>query len=456
MIYVPRGYAPDAIEFVINQGRANLWLDPGLGKTSIVLSALEILMLLGSNKFPVLVVAPKRVARGVWTDEGEKWDHLQDLDISCMIGTAQQRHDAFQKPAPIYTINYENLPWLVDGCGDNWPFKIVVADESTRLKGFRQVHGAKRAAALAKACNLTARWLNLTGTPAPNGLIDLWGPQWFVDNGAALGNSYTSFESRWFNKDHHSQLVTAKKNAEAEIIERIAPSTYSVRAAEVMDVKELIENPIMVDLPRKARQAYDMFERDMVIELKRADVTAKTAADLSLKCLQIASGALYYGEEKEWQVIHDEKLDALQSLVNDLAGNPLLVAYHFKHDLARILRQHKHAKLLVSKQDEDDWNAGKIPVGLVHPASAAHGLNLQHGGHNIAFFSHWWDLELYQQVIDRIGPVRQLQSGYDRLVVVHKIMARDTVDVRVDRRRTTKESVQSAVRVRVESHRRAA
>lgn len=456
MKYSPRSYAPEAIQFVIDQGRCNLWLDPGLGKTSIVLSALEILLWLGSSKFPVLVVGPLRVARSVWSAEAAKWDHLKYLDVSCMIGTANQRYEAFQRPAPIYTINYENLPWLVNGCGDNWPFKIIVADESTKLKGFRQVHGAKRAAALAKACNLTARWLNLTGTPAPNGLIDLWGQQWFIDNGAALGTSFTSFESRWFNKDHHSQVVTPKSFAEKQIIERIAPTTYSVRAEDVLDIDPVIVNPIVVDLPRRARQAYDELERNMVVELERDDVTAKTAADLSLKCLQIASGALYYGEERQWSILHDEKLDALQDLVSELSGNPLLVVYHFRHDLERIQSKFRGARLLKTQQDEDDWNAGKIPIGLVHPASAGHGLNLQHGGHNVCFFSHWWDLELYQQVIDRIGPVRQLQSGYSRRVMVHKLIARNTVDEVVDRRRTTKESVQSALRSRVQEHRRAA
>ncbi len=450
MKYTPKSYGPEAMKFFMDIGRGNLWLDPGLGKTSIALSALEILHWLGSNKFPALVIAPKRVARSVWSDEAEKWDHLKHLDISCMVGTAQQRYRAFKKPAPIYTINYENLPWLVNGCEDSWPFKIVVSDESTRLKGFRQSHGGKRAGALAKCCNLTARWINMTGSPAPNGLIDLWGPQWFVDNGRALGTSFTDYKERWFDEDKYAQTITPKSFAEKQIMERLAATTYSYRAEDAFDLEPIVYNPILVDLPRKARAMYNDFERDMVLELEKLGetVTAKTAADLSLKCLQIANGALYYGEDKQWSMVHDEKIEALRDLVSELSGNPLLVVYHFKHDLERILKL-RGARLLKSKKDEDDWNAGRIPIGVVHPDSAGHGLNLQHGGHNIAFFGHWWNLETYQQVIDRLGPVRQLQAGYNRRVFVHKIMARDTMDIVVDRRRQTKHSVQASIRSRV-------
>lgn len=452
MKYIPRSFAPEAIEFVVKQGRGNLWLDPGLGKTSIVLSALEILLLLGSNKFPALIIAPLRVARSVWSDEAAKWDHLRDLTVVPMIGSPQERYEQFQRKAPIYTINYENLPWLVNGCGDQWPFKIVITDESQRLKGFRQIHGAKRAAALAKACNLTARWVNLTGTPAPNGLIDLWGPQWFVDNGAALGASFTDFERRWFDTDKYSDVVTPKSFAQEQISERLRKTTFSVRAADVMDVREPVVNQIIVDLPRQARQAYDELERTMVMGLKDDTITAKTAADLSLKCIQVASGAIYTNPERTaWAAVHNEKIAALKELVAELSGQTLLIAYHFKHDLQRICAEFKKAKLLQSKQDERDWNDGKIQIGLVHPASAGLGLSLQDGGNNICFFSHWWDLEQYTQMIDRIGPVRQIQSGHDRPVFVHKIMARDTVDFIVDRRRYTKASVQDALRRGVQS-----
>lgn len=449
MKYVPRSYAPEVLRFMAETGRCNVWMDPGLGKTSLVLMLLDALKLAGSSKFPALVLAPYRVARSVWSGEVAKWDRFSHLRVSPMIGTADQRYRAFCKPADIYTMNYENLPWLIHGLeGSPWPFKIVIPDESTRLKGFRLSHGSIRAGALAKAASCTARWVNLSGTPAPNGLIDLWGQCYFIDKGKALGRSYSAFEQRWFKTNRYSHEVKPKEFAQAQIAERIKPFTYSLRASDVFDLPEELHNPIYVDLPRKAMAMYREFEREMCVKLENAPtLTAKQAADLSLKCLQIASGAVFRNEENTvWDEVHRAKLDALDELLDELSGNPLLLAYHFKHDLARIRERFPQARLIKTKADEDLWCEGRIQLGLVHPASAGHGLNLQYGGHHIAFFSHWWDLEQFLQVIERIGNVRQLQAGLNRRVTVHHLLARGTVDERVYYSRMEKASVQDTLR----------
>ena len=454
MKYIPRPYAPEVIDFIINTPRCNVWMDPGMGKTGICLSAFDRLWLAGSNKFPVLVIAPFRVARKVWDDECRKFEDFSHFRVSQIVGDPMQRLDALNVDAEIYTINYENIPWLVEMCRRRWGFKSIIPDESTRLKGFRLRHGGKRAAALAKAAKLTSRWVNLTGTPAPQGLIDLWGPNWFIDKGARLGKSFTDFKRRWFEEDKYSMEIAPHPFAEEQIIQLISDVTINVEAE---GYEEPLYHNIWVELPSKARKVYNEMERDLIVEFGDGEyIEAKTAADLSLKTLQIASGAVYYSDKMRWESLHSEKIEALKELLEELAGKPLLVAYHFKHDVARITEAIPEAKLIETEQDEDDWNQGKILCGIVHPASAGHGLNMQDGGHHIAFFSLWWNLEHYMQVIDRIGPVRQAQSGYDRRVFVYHILARGTNDEAVLDRQRTKKSIQQCIRDRVERVRLAA
>lgn len=449
MIYVPRSYGKEVTRFIIDTPRSNIWLDPGMGKTAIALQAFDFLYLAGSNKFPVIVIAPLRVARSVWSDECKKWENFSGLRVSQIIGTEEQRIAGLKKDAEIYTINYENLPWLVERLAKDWWFKSCVADESTNLKGFRLRHGAKRAGALSKAAKFTARWVNLTGTPAPQGLIDLWGQNWFVDGGKRLGKTFTAYKSRWFDDNKYSGSVTPKDFAEEQIMNLMRDVTFSLKADDAFDLDPIIENPIYVDLPMNAMLAYRELEQEMYAEFEdNPAIEAKTAADLSLKCLQMVAGAVYRPESTDWDIVHNAKLDALRGLLTELAGNPLLVAYHFKTDVKRILEKIPQARLIKTKQDEDDWNEGKILCGLVHPASAGHGLSLQDGGHHLAFFSNWWNLEHYMQVIERIGPVRQLQSGYERRVFVHYILARDTIDDVVMERRRGKQSTQDLIRRR--------
>ena len=366
----------------------------------------------------------------MWRNEIAKWDHLKGMTVSVMVGTPEERKAALRRRAHVYTINYENVPWLVEECGDDWPFKIVIADESTKLKSFRLRHGGKRAAALSKIARRTGRWINLTGTPSPNGLIDLWGQAWFLDFGQRLGKSFTAFKDRWFVEDYYARTITPKPNAAEEISAALSDITFALRTKDWFDLDEPIHSVVSVDLPRDAREQYDRMERELYMELAGdLSIEAMTGASRSSKCLQIASGAVWDNEEeKSWHAGHSAKLDALAEIVEEGAGAPLLVVYHWKPDRERILKAFPQARALEYAYDVEDWNAGKLPMLVLHAASAGHGLSMQDGGNRIAFYSQDWNLENRLQVIERIGPVRQKQSGYDRPVFIYDIVARDTIE----------------------------
>lgn len=438
------------IDFIVETPRCAVWAEPGLGKTATVLHALDRLDAV-EEVFPALVLAPLRVARAVWPVEPRHWPHLQHLRVSVVTGSPLERAAALRAPADIYALNYDNLEWLTETLGNDWPFRTVVADESTRLKSFRLAQGGKRARALSKVAHRPARWINLTGTPSPNGLQDLWGQQWFVDFGERLGRSYSAFMQRWFTQNRDGYSWSPMKHAQAEIQTKLADVCVSLRAQEHMALPPLIETTIEIELPPAARRVYAQMESEMFAELADGGVVeAALALARTQKCVQIANGAVYLTVDDvtpEYAVLHDEKLRALDSLVDELSGAPLLVAYQFKHDLER-LQAHFGKRLRALDADPgtiDDWNAGRIPLLAVHPASAGHGLSLQHGGHHIAFFGLWWNLEEHLQVIERLGPTRQAQSGYDRKVFVYRIVARDTVDELVLDRLTTKKSVQEVL-----------
>lgn len=431
------------ISHMLDHRRCNLWADMGSGKTSAVLTVLEILSMAGSGFFPALVLAPLRVARDVWPIEGQKWDHLSDMRVSPIIGTAEQRLRAFHTKADVYTMNYENIEWLVRHCGDNWPFRTVIADESTKLKGFRLRSGTVRSAALASIVRKTHRWVNLTGTPAPNGLKDLWGQAWFLDSGQRLGKSWTAFKERWFDYDDYTMELSPKKFAQDQIQKALSDITLTIQMKDWVDLKEPISHPVYVDLPKERMREYHKLESEMFVQLENEiELTALSAAARTTKCLQFAAGAVYH-EGSTWTEVHTAKLDALEEIVEETAGANLLIAYWWKHDAARIMKRFPQARVLKTKQDEDDWNAGKISMLLAHPQSAGHGLNLQFGGHHIVFFSDWWNLEARQQIIERLGPVRQMQSGFDRPVYLHQILTRGTLDEDVLARHTEKADVQT-------------
>lgn len=448
MRFKPRPYQHLIIDHIIRHQRCNVWAGMGLGKTASTLAALDALLLVEDG--PALVIAPLRVALSTWPQEVEKWDDFRHLRVVPIVGSVKDRRHALQQAGDIFTVNYENLPWLVSELGDRWPFRIVVADESTKLKGFRVRQGAQRAQALASvAHSKVSRFVNLTGTPAPNGLVDLWGQCWFLDRGERLGRSFSAFEQRWFRSERVGSDAFAVRlvpfpHAQNEIEQRLQDITISLDARDWFDLSAPIVNVIRVTLPAAARETYLTMENDFFAQIDGADIEAHSAASKSTKCLQIASGAMYTDPEgKAWATVHDGKLDALRDVVEEAAGMPVLVVYHWRHDLARLQAAFPKGQVLDKRPEtERRWNEGKIPVMFVHPQSAGHGLSLQHGGNILVFFSHWWNLEEYQQVIERIGPVRQLQSGYDRPVYIHHLIAADTLDEVVMERRESKRDVQ--------------
>jgi SNF2 family DNA or RNA helicase len=463
--FKPHEYQGLIIEHQTANERENTWAGMGTGKTVSTLTALEQLYHFGFETMPTLVVAPLRVAQSTWPDECEKWEHLRGMEVVPVLGDPTRRAMQLRRDAPVFSINYENLPWLIDWFKHNprpWPFGTIVADESTKLKSTRISiqkskkgnefqraggNGSKRGRALAEVAHTKVhRWVNLTGTPSPNGLKDLWGQQWFVDAGKRLGRSYTAFEGRWFQSvpgDRGYHDVRPLDFAQEQIQAALRDCTITIDPADWFDLEQPIVRPVYVDLPSGARRLYQDMERRMFMEIEEHEVEAINAASRTIKCLQLANGAAYVDDDGNWKDVHDEKLHALEDIVEEAAGMPVLVAYHFKSDLARLQRAFPRGRQLDhNPQTIRDWNAGKIPVMFAHPASAGHGLNLQDGGNILAFFGHWWNLEEFQQIIERIGPVRQLQAGHRRPVFIYHIIARDTIDEDVMLRRDSKREVQ--------------
>jgi SNF2 family DNA or RNA helicase len=393
----------------------------------------------------VLVVAPLRVANDTWPNEVLKWNHLRGMNVSVITGTERERIAAIKAPAQVYVTNYEQLVWLVAHWGDKWPYRTVVLDESTKVKNFRLRQGTKRAQALGSIAHTRIkRLIELTGTPASNGLKDLWGQAWFLDAGTRLGRTYTAFSQRWFQQGYDGFSLTPTASAQTDIQDRLRDVCLTIEAKDWFDLHEPIVNDIMVDLPPKARKHYQDMEKEMYTELEGIEVEAFNAAAKTIKCLQLAAGAAYTDDtRKNWTETHKAKLEALESVIEEAAGMPVLVAYNFKSDLERLLKAFPQGRHLDKNPGTiKDWTAGKIPVLFAHPASAGHGLNLQDGGNILVFFSPNWNLEEHLQIIERIGPTRQLQAGYDRPVFIHRIIARDTVDELVLERLTTKRRVQ--------------
>lgn len=458
--FVPREYQKQIVDHICDLPRNAVFAGMGLGKTVSTLTALDGLYLSGVEQLPTLVLAPKRVALTTWPEEVKKWDHLSQLSVEPIIGTPEERRKALRKvggSTNIFSINYDNIPWLMEELNGDFPFGTVVADESTRLKGFRTQQGTRRAQYLGAIAHGNAtRWINLTGTPAPNGLQDLWGQSWFIDAGVRLGRSYDAFTNRWFRPTRDGYGVEPKEHSQVEIQDRLRDVCLSLNAKDYFDLDEPIRNYIYVDLPPKARELYQTMEKEFFAEIEGRSIEAFNSAARSQKLLQLASGAVYVEPDvyddtqpraKEWRAVHDVKLDALESVIQEAAGMPVLVAYHFRSELARLRDSFSRARVLDDKPSTiKEWNAGKIPQLLTHAKSAGHGLNLQDGSNIICHTSHWWDSELLQQINERIGPVRQHQSGYKRPVFEHYIIARDTLEEQVIERRQTKCSVEESFR----------
>lgn len=471
MLFNERPWQRPMIEMMTRHDRCNVFAKPGVGKTGSALMALEIRHTVERN-YPVLVIGPKRVANTVWDSEVEKWAQFRHLRVAKILGTASERRAALNSRADVYTIHYGLLKWLVETLDGKWPFRTVIADESSRLKSTRAHFrykkdgtrsllvsgGSVNGGYLARNALRTPYWVNLTGTPASNGLQNLWGQHWFIDFGASLGNSYKAFTDRWFVQRRGTSAEQAvfepMDHAFDEITTRIKPHTISLDPRDWFDLREPRVVDIMVELPPKAREQYRELHRTAVLKLsEEKTITAVNAGVITGKCLQLASGHIF-DAGKVAHHIHDAKLEALDSLYENLAGAPLLVCYQFKPDRDAILKRFPEAQLLPSdhrqKQVEQAWNEGRVPMLVVHPASAGHGLSLQHGGCDIAFYGTGWDAELYEQVIERIGPMRQMQSGYDRVVSVYRILASKTFDQRaadtVAGKITLQDAVMEAVR----------
>lgn len=450
-VWAPRPYQPLMYDFMQAHPRCMLMVPMGFGKTSACLWSIAAGMLTGDVR-RVLVLAPLRVARSTWPDEVRTWAQFSHIKCRMVTGNSKERMAALNdKTADVLTTNYENLPWLIEALKGEWPFDLVIADESTRLKSFRTRQGGSRARALAEVAFRSPRWVGLTGTAAPNGLQDLWGQMWFVDRGQRLYTTFGAFMSRWFrNKpgsDPKHQRFEPMPHSEEEIHAAIADVCFALDVKDWFDLREPIVHNVYIDLPPPAAASYKEMEREMFTRLGTHEVEAFGAAAKTLKCLQLASGAAYVGESNtEWMEVHDEKLDALQSIVEEAAGAPILVAYHFRSDLARLLRRFPNARRLDADPNTlVEWNNGEIEILLAHPASAGHGLNLARGGNILVFFSVWWALEERLQIIERLGAVRQYQAGIDRPTYIYYILARGTVDETVLSRTDSKQSVQDAL-----------
>lgn len=444
--FIPRPYQKIATRFLWENPRANLWMVPGMGKSSTVLQLLDWMRLCGSNFFPALIIAPLKVAQLTWPTERKKWIEFNDFRMVEILGEADVRDDALMTKGDVYIVNYDNLQWLGKRLSKKkWPFKTVIADESTKLKNFRvQGKGGKRAGVLGEVAQATGRWINMTGTPAPNTLIDLWGQQWFVDFGQRLYPTFGAYQKRWFCEDPYSHRVSLRHPVcEAEIHAAIADCTLAMRAEDWFDIQAPLEFTKEVELPFEARKLYNRMERDFFVEISKREISAANAAVLSSKLLQMASGAVY-GENKAVAHVHDAKIEGLRSIVDELA-EPLLVSYWFNFEIPMLKKAFPGIRFMKDARDQDDWNKGKIELMAAHPASAGHGIDLQHGGRAICHFTHTWDLELRMQINERLGPTRQMQSGYNRNVLHYNLCARDTMDEEVIERLTSKRSIQDAL-----------
>ena len=439
MKYNPHDYQRYAAEFIITHPISALLLDMGLGKTSITLTAINDLLFDSFEVHKVLVVAPLRVARDTWSAEIEKWEHLKNLRYSVVIGTAQERISALSTPADIYIINRENIQWLVEESGLPFDFDMAVIDELSSFKN----HQSKRFRAFMKSRPKLKRIVGLTGTPAGNGLMDLFAEFKLLDMGERLGRLIGQYRNTYFQPDKRNGMVIysykSLPNAERQIYDKISDITISMKAADHLKMPELISSEYTVQLSEKEKEKYDQLKKDLILATEDNEVTAANAASLSNKLSQMANGAVYSDDESVME-IHDRKLDALEDIIESMNGKPLLVAYWFKHDLERI-RKRFEIREIKSSRDISEWNSGKIPVALIHPASAGHGLNLQNGGSTLVWFGLTWSLELYQQTNARLW--RQGQTA-DTVVIQH-IIANGTIDEQIMKALKTKDTTQAAL-----------
>lgn len=411
-------YQKYAVQFIEKHPISALFLDLGLGKTIITLTALQSLLFDSFQAHRILVIAPLRVAHSTWPAEIEKWDHLRELKYSVIKGTPRQRLEALNRKADIYIINRENVGWL---CFQPFSFDTVVIDELSSFKN----HQAKRYRALMKHRNRIKRMIGLTGTPSSNGLQDLWAEFRLLDQGERLGRFIGQFREAYLQPDRRNGMTIysykPQPGAEDEIFKKISDITISMKALDHLKMPELMMIHQKVEMDEDEMKTYKQLKSDLVLDLNGEEITAANAASLSSKLCQMASGAIYT-EEKSWVSIHEKKLDALEDLIESANGEPILIAYWFRHDLERIQKRFKVRELKTEK-DIQDWNARKIPVAIIHPAAAGHGLNLQSGGSTLIWFSLTWSLELYQQTNARL-----YRQGQKETVRIYHLVCKGTLD----------------------------
>lgn len=446
MKYTPHDYQDYAANQLLEKSECGLLLDMGMGKTVVTLTAIDELF----DRFDVekvLVIAPLRVAEDTWSKECEKWHHLKHLRIAKVLGTEKTRLAVLQSKADIFITNRENVVWLVSLYGKAWPFDMVVIDELSSFKSPK----AKRFKALRKVRPLIKRIVGLTGTPAPNGLLDLWPQIYLLDRGKRLGKTLGGYRERYFEPDKRNREVIfsyrLKPEAEDAIYKKLSDICVSMKAQDYLQMPARINNFVRVEMAPDEKTLYKQLEKDMLLPFAGGDIDAANAAVLSNKLLQMANGAVYdeFGSVRQ---IHRRKIDALEDLWEGANGKPILVFYAYKHDKERLKAFFKTARDLNTSQDITDWNAGKVPVALAHPASAGHGLNLQAGGHIIIWFGIPWSLELYQQANGRL-----YRQGQNQAVIIHHIVTAGTIDEDVikalDRKDTGQAALLEAVKAKI-------
>ena len=427
-------YQERCVEFVKTRRRCGLWISMGMGKTTSALTAVSDLL----DEFSVhkvLIVAPLRVANSVWAQEAKKWAHLKHLRVSVCTGSQKARMVALQADADIFVINRENIPWLVEKGPPKWPFDMVIIDESSSFKSA----SSQRFKALRHVLPKTEYMVLLTGTPSPNGLLDVWAQMYLIDFGQALGRTMGAYKQRFFEPDYMGYKFTPREGAADKIHTLMAPRVIHMSAEDYLDLPERIDLIERVDMHPTALEAYNDFEKTLFTELEDGEeVEAATAAILANKLLQFANGCMYTGEEGKWSPIHENKLDALAEILEDNRGENILVAYNYRFDLERLKKRFPEAVVLDKNQETiDRWSRGEIKMLLAHPASAGHGLNLQGGGATIVWFGLTWSLELYQQFNARLHRQGQLKP-----VKILHVVARKTIDERVLRVLSSKDATQ--------------
>ena len=438
MEYTPHKYQKYATEFIKENKESALLLDMGLGKTVISLSAIKDLLFDSFEISKVLIIAPLRVARDTWKEEIEKWSHLDILEYSVAIGSEKERIKALEEQADIYLINRENVDWLINKSEIPFNYDMIVIDELSSFKS----HRSKRFKALMKVRPKVKRIVGLTGTPSSNGLMDLWAEFRLLDMGQRLGRFIGQYREIYFKPDkRNGPIIYSYKPlpfAEDAIYEKISDITVSMKAEDYLKMPKKINNEVFVNLSDKERDIYETLKKDLVVSIKDKDIDAVNAAALSNKLLQMASGSVY-DEDKNMIHIHDRKLDALEDLIEGANGKPVLIAYWYKSDLKRI-KDRFDVRELKTSEDFKEWNQGKIPVAIIHPASAGHGLNLQAGGSTLIWFSLTWSLELYEQTNARL-----YRQGQKETVVIHHILAKGTIDEDVMKALENKNKTQAAL-----------